>query len=307
MNIHTRIVPVLILAAVTTFTACKKNTESDNNTEASKHADDQNIVSNQFNAIATDINIALETSPAFSGKVQGALGTICDATIAYDSVSNPRTLTLTYDGSLTCHPAWKRTGTVIVSMAQGVQWKNAGASITVTYQNVKITRIQDNKSITISGAKTFTNVTGGLLYNLAALQTIIHTVSSGGMSIKFDDNTARNWKVARKHTFTYDGGVVLSITGNHTEGNTTGVAEWGVNRFDHTFTTSITQPLVIRQDCSFRLTGGQVKHDGIGTATATFGLNASGTPTSCPGLGLYYMKLSWTGPGGNTYTAILPY
>ena len=306
MKINTRIA-VLILAAVTTFTACKKNGETDNTTEASKHADDQNLVSNQFNAVATDVNIALETSPAMSGKVEGTLGTICDASIAYDSLSNPRTITLTYDGSLLCHPAWKRTGTVVVSVPQGVYWKNAGAAITVTYQNLKITRILDNKSITINGVKTYTNVSGGLLYNLAALQNIVHTVSSTGMSIKFDDNSERTWQVARKHTFTYDAGVVLSITGNHTEGNTTGVAEWGSNRFGHTFTTAITQPLVIRQDCSFRLTGGQVTHAGFGTATATFGLNAGGAPTSCPGLGLYYVKLAWTGPGGNTYSVILPY
>jgi hypothetical protein len=306
MKHNTRIFHILLLATITAFAACQKNgSETDNNTEASKHADDQNVVSNQFNAIATDVNIALETSPAFSGKVEGALGTICDASIAYDSISNPRTITLTYDGSLACHPAWKRTGTVVVSVPQGVQWKNAGAAITVAYQNVKITRILDNK--TINGAKTFTNVSGGLLYQLAALQTIVHTVSSGGMSIKFDDNSQRSWQVARKHTFTYDGGIVLSITGNHTEGNTTGVAEWGSNRFGNTFTTAITQALVIRQDCSFRLTSGQVKHDGVGTATATFGLNSGGAPTSCPGLGLYYMKLSWTGPGGNTYYAMLPY
>ena len=127
MKHNTRIIHILFLAAITSFAACQKNsTEADNNTEASKHADDQNVVSNQFNAIATDVNIALETSPAFSGKVQGALGTICDASIAYDSISNPRTITLTYDGSLACHPAWKRTGTVVVSVPQGVQWKNGG-------------------------------------------------------------------------------------------------------------------------------------------------------------------------------------
>jgi hypothetical protein len=115
------------------------------------------------------------------------------------------------------------------------------------------------------------------------------------------------WKVARKRTFTYNYGVVITETGNHTEGTNTKIAEWGVNRFGHAFTTSITEPLVVRQDCNFRLTHGEVKHEGIATATATFGLDVNGNPTSCPGLGSYYFKLVWTGPGGNTHSAILPY
>jgi hypothetical protein len=107
--------------------------------------------------------------------------------------------------------------------------------------------------------------------------------------------------------YTYSNGVVLTITGDHTDGNNTGIAEWGTNRFGHAFTTSITQPLVIRQDCAFRLTSGQITHQGFGTSTATFGLDASGNATSCPVTGHYYYKLTWTGAGGNTHTLLFPY
>lgn len=309
MQFNFRMMPVLALALVTTFTACKKDgsASDDTNTESKTQAEDQNQVSTQLNAVASEVSLAMESSPSYSGKPQTPPIVICDASVTFDSTSNPRTITITYDGSLICHPGWTRTGSVVVSMAQNVQWKNPGAAITVTYQNVKLTRVMDNKSITINGAHTFTNVSGGLLYNLANLQQIIHTVSSDGLTLKFGDNTLRTWQVARKHVFTYNNGIVLSITGNHTEGNNTSIAEWGTNRFGHAFTTSITQALVIRQDCSFRLTGGEVKHEGVGTATATFGLNVMGNPTGCPGAGFYYMKLSWTGPLGNTYSTILPY
>jgi len=304
-----RMMPVLTLALITSFAACKKNDSgsNDNTTESKTHAEDQNQVSTQFNAVASEVSLAIESSPTYSGKPQTPPITICDATVTFDSTSNPRTITITYDGSVLCHPGWTRTGSVVISMPQNVQWKNAGAAITVTYQNVKLTRVVDSKSITINGAQTFTNVSGGLLYNLANLQNITHTVSSNGLSLKFDDNSQRTWQVARKHVFTYNNGIVMTITGNHTEGNNTGIAEWGTNRFGHSFTASITQALVIRQDCSFRLTAGEIKHEGVGTATALFGLNASGVPTGCPGAGFYYMKLSWTGPLGNTYSTILPY
>ena len=185
--------------------------------------------------------------------------------------------------------------------------KNPGAVLTVSYQNVKITRVIDNKSITINGSHTLTNVSGGLMIHLPNLNEIVHDLNSSGMTITFDDNTQRSWQVARRRTFTFSNGVNLSITGRHSIGNQTGIAEWGTNRFGHSFTTSITQPLVFRQDCALRMTSGQLKHEGFATVTATFGLDATGNAASCPGTGHYYYKLDWTGPGGNTQSVIHPY
>jgi hypothetical protein len=191
-----------------------------------------------------------------------------------------------------------------------VQWKNAGAAVTITFQNLKITRLRDNKSITINGSHVYTNVSGGLLINLATLGTITHSITSSNMSITFDNGSQRNWQVAKQRVFTYNSGVVITTTGTHTDGSNTGIAEWGTNRFGGAFATSILEPLVVRQDCNFRLTSGKVKHTTTtpaATGTATFGLNANGDPTSCPGSGTYYFKIVWTGPNGNTITVIRPY
>src|SRR5262249_19832127 len=159
-------------------------------------------------------------------------------------------------------------------------------------------------SITINGSKTITNQSGGLLINLASLQTIVHLVNSNGLSVTFDNGSQRTWQVARKQTYTWAAGAVLTVTGNHTQGNVTGIAEWGTNRFGNAFTTVIDAPLVIKQDCDFRLTGGQVTHQTPNfTSTATFGLDATGAPTGCPA-GVYYLKIVWTGPAGNTHTVI---
>lgn len=307
MQMNFRLLPVLTLALFTTFTACKKDSKpADSTAELETHADDQSRVSTQIDDVSNDASLAIESSASYSGRMQNPPVVICDATVSYDSTSSPRKLTITYNGA-SCNGTFTRTGSVVVTMPANIHWKDQGAAITVTYQNLKVTRLSDNKSITINGSHTITNVSGGLLFNLSTQQSITHTISSDGMTITFDDGSQRVWKIARRRVFTYNNGLVLSITGDHTDGSKTGIAEWGLNRFGHAFTTSIKEPLVIRQDCAFRLTSGQVEHEGFGTATATFGLDASGNPTSCPGSGHYYFKLTWTGPGGNTASAILPY
>ncbi|HYO22107.1 MAG TPA: hypothetical protein VER36_06855, partial [Flavisolibacter sp.] len=200
-----------------------------------------------------------------------------------------------------------RTGTIIISTPAGTRWKHAGAAVTVTLQNFKVKRLSDNKSITLNGSQTLTNVSGGLLLNLPNRQEMIHTILSNNMSVTFDDNTQRTWQIARKRVFTFNNGIVMTIHGIGTNGTVTNAAEWGINRFAHPFTTSITQPLVFRQDCSGRLTSGEIKHQGFATATATFGLDANGAPASCPGTGNYFYKLTWTGPAGNSVSTVLPY
>src|SRR5690606_23393363 len=115
-------------------------------------------------------------------------------------------------------------------------------------------------SITINGTQTYTNVSGGLLINLPVLGTITHTITSSNMSVTFDNGSQRTWQVARQRVFTYNNGVVITVTGTHTDGSVIGIAEWGTNRFGRSFITAITQPLVLKQDCSFRVGSGKVVH-----------------------------------------------
>ena len=291
------------------FASCQKDKGKDNtNDEMATHSDDQNQFSSEIDGVANDADLVIESNAGLTGRYEGVQGTICDATVVTNLATNPMTITITYDGSV-CVGAWhKRQGVVVISMAQGVQWKNAGAAVTVTFQNLKITRLVDNKSITINGAQTYTNVSGGLLVNLPNLTNITHAITSDGLSITFGNGSQRSWNVAKQRVFTYNNGVVITTTGTHTDGNNTGIAEWGTNRFGVAFATAVTEPLVVKQDCSFRLTSGKVKHTvGQSSAVATFGLNATGEPTSCPGLGVYYFKLVLTGPNGNSITVILPY
>lgn len=305
---------ILLLAAISfslaiIFNSCQKSTSgsTDEATVQSTQADDQSEVSSSDDDVSNDADLALESSASFSGRGDQVQTLICNATVVADTISNPRTLTITYNGT-NCIGNFNRTGVVVISMAQGVHWRDAGAAVTITFQNLRITRIRDNKSITINGAKTYTNVSGGLLINLPTLGTITHTLTSNGLTITFDNGSQRSWQVAKQRVFTYDNGIVITTTGTHTDGSLTGIVEWGTNRYGNSFTTQISSPLVVRQDCNFRITTGAVVHtSSLAAATVTFGLDASGNPTSCPGTGTYYMKIVWVSANGVTRTVIIPY
>ena len=324
-DMKTKIVLFLatVLFFVAIFTACKKensNPKTDESTEIAVQSDDQSRVSGEIDAVANDADASIENSAGFTGRLsQGQsllLDTVCDANVAYDIASNPRTITITYNGG-NCWGTRTRTGKVIISMAQGVHWRDAAASLTLTFQDLKITRVSDNKSITINGTLTYTNVTGHLLPDLinplSGVHSITHTVSSDDMSITFDDGTQRSWHVAKQRVYaaSISNNTIsasVTITGTHTEGNVENIAEWGTNRLGKEFTSSTVQPVVITSDCNFRVVSGEIKHTlPHVTADATFGLDSGGNPTSCPGTGHYYFKIVFTGTSGNSITLIMPY
>ncbi|MFT3680916.1 MAG: hypothetical protein QM791_11625 [Ferruginibacter sp.] len=300
----------LILSAGLFLTSCKKektggtDTETDA-TEVSAQADDQEQFAAETDDVTNDVNASIENKGGtYTGRPLGDLLPVrCDVNIVFDTASAAKTITLTYNGN--CLGDRTRTGVVVVSFANNFRWNDAGASFTVNYQNLKITRKRDNKSITINGTITHTNVTGGLLRNLSGLSSIVHEVKSDGISVIFNNGTARTWKIAKRRTFTYDNGIVISVKGIGAAGN--GVAEWGVNRFGTDFTTSILADLVIKQSCEFRLVSGKVKHTvGTKSITTTFGLDKDGNAvTNCPLL--FYFKVEWTAANGGTASLIFPY
>lgn len=321
---------ILAAGAMLVF-ACNKNnsTRSGNDTgsdEIQTQADDQSQASYESDAVDEDANTVLYSQASLSGNTSSSslsgttvLGNdatevngpitnlICDATVTVNAGADTRTVTITYNGT-NCLGNRSRTGTVEISIPSGVYWKNAGAAVTINIKNLKITRVRDNKSIVLNGTKIITNVSGGLLLDLSSLGSITHTISSDNMSITFSNGSQRAWHIAKQRVFTYNNGIVITTTGTHTDGANTGISEWGTNRFGVAFTALIAQPMVIRQDCDFRLTSGQyviIRNDN--TSTLTFGLDANGEATSCPGTGTYYFKVVWINSGGVTITKILPY
>jgi hypothetical protein len=323
---------IIATVAGTMFVACNKSNSTassgDSSSDMQTQSDDQTRVSNETDAVADDANTAMVVESPVSGAsvsrtaaygyaqgiaieggphVDSLPNPICDATIKVDSIDNPRTITITYNGN-NCNLTRTRTGVVVISIAAGIHWRDQGAIVSVSIQNLKITRLSDNKSITLNGTHVYTNVSGGTLENLPIEGTLTHTITSSNMSVTFDNNSQRVWQVARQRVYTWvNNGLVITTSGLHTDGSTTGISEWGTNRFGNSFEAVIVTPLVIQSACSFRLTSGEVElvRPNV-TASITFGLDAAGDPTSCPGTGSYYFKLIWQA-GGKDYTFILPY
>lgn len=305
-----RLLASVIMLMAVSLLSCKKNETStvaaDLTTELTAQSDDQTDLSESTDEIENDANLVLESSPSFNGRIENVLGTLCNASAVADSSNGVKRITITYNG-VNCNGRRSFTGVVILSMPVGTYWKDAGAVLTITTQNLKITRLWDNKSTTLNGKRTITNVTGGRLGDLASRGTITHQIA-GSDSITFDNNKQRIWQVAKQRAFTYSNGIVITVTGMHTDGNISGIANWGTNRFGNAFVTAITQPLVSRQDCDYRLVSGQVTHSKLlAVVVVTFGLDKNGESTDCPGTGTYYFKSVWTGANGVTKTVILPY
>jgi hypothetical protein len=334
-NLIRRIAIAICLLSCISIYSCKKDSAASTDPDTTSanlttSADDQQQVSNESDIINNDANTALNGQSSFSGTnsstvsltgntVVNSVGEngilsglvnvhqlICDATITYDTANNQRIITIVYDGT-NCWGNRTRTGTVTITIPYGQHWKDAGSTATITVDALKITRLSDGKSIVLNGTKTYTNVSGGLLVDLANLQTIVHSIK-GSLSVGFDNGTTRTWNVSKLRVFTYNNGIVITTTGTYSDGTDNTIAEWGTNRFGESFKSLISEPKVIRQDCDFRLVSGQntVITD-KGTSVITYGLDANGDPTGCPGSGTYYFKLVWTGVNGKSFTIIRPY
>ena len=320
-----KLAAILGLSLSVAFMSCKKTdtVPADTVSDLAIHADDQANVANENDAVLNDANTALETNgSSLSGitvtggdngavtsgisGTQGVIGTICDATYVLDTLNGQKRIVITYNGA-NCSGTRTRTGVVVISMPLGTHFKDAGAALTINIQNLKITKLKDGKSISINGSEVLTNVSGGLLKNLASLGSITHTITSDGLTVTFDNATQRTWMLSKQRVYSYNNGIVITTTGTHTDGTITGISEWGTNRFGNAFVTSITVPKVIRQDCNFRLVSGQVTHQRLAAnVVVTFGLDSAGNPTSCP-TGVYYYKVVWIGTNGIVKTYILPY
>lgn len=307
MKMNLRLVLAAAMVLSVSLISCKKDRNTDTNTDLATHADDQNAVSSGTDDVANDANDVAGGFAAF-GKVEGVTNLPCNATATLDTVGTDKRITVVYNGT-NCQGTRNRVGTVILTMPLSQHWGDVGAVLTINTQSLVITRLVDNKSITINGSMTITNTSGGRVVLMGSGSSpIVHDITSPGITVTFDNGSHRDWQVSKRRTFTYDNGIVISTIGTHSEGGSNNISEWGTNRFGNAFTASITDPMVIRQDCNWRLTSGQITHEGaLGTAVATFGLDATGNPTTCPGTGHYYFKAVWTGNNGNVRTIIRPY
>ena len=318
---------LLLGVAVTCTTSCKKadSTTADDTPTQSQTASDDARVNSELENVSNEANTAISSHPNTAGaKVEGVVGVTTlptDVKISRDSING--TVTLTYVDSIGLYGLYRRSGSIVIALqgylanGKGKHWVDAGATIYVTLNNYKVTRIWDGKSIVFNGTKSITNKTGGFIWKLTSGQSLEHDIRANGLTITFDDGTQRTWSLHQNRTWT-------NITANNTanfqvsQGSDTTVAGysnvsyWGTTRANNPFYVQLTSPLTVNSTCGwYRPTSGVRVINGLAhVVTETFGVDIAGNPvpyTIGGNCGAYGFKISWTNAAGQAKSKVIAY
>jgi hypothetical protein len=296
---------ILATAVAAMLVSCNRRDNDltpDDTTEQTTTSSDEANVTSYVEDLVKDVNDVVSGSSSSGARVEGA--SICGATI--DSTSAKGNIILNFDGSTTCNGRRTRSGTVTVSLTKGSKWTEAGAQLTVVLANYKVTRVSDNKSVTLNGTKTITNVNGGLIKSIASGETIVHKIK-GNMAVTFDDGSVRAWQIARKRTFSNNSSVYkVTLEGDTSIAGIGNVDVWGTNRFSNPFYGVISSPIVRTSTCDYDAVSGVKVHKGLAREiTITFGVDSNGdvVTSTCP----YGYKAAWTNRKGASRTAVIQY
>src|ERR1035437_1011542 len=156
----------LMIAAMTLmFAGCKKDTTTNKgsaNTESMQQLTKDEInVENASDQALNDVNMVL--SP---GKLKSTESWPCNATVTFGGIVNDTiTIDIDYHGK-DCSNTHIRSGHVIVKKRYLEDWGLAGATVIVRLNNFTITKISNEKSLTLNGTKHFQNVSGHYLWEL---------------------------------------------------------------------------------------------------------------------------------------------
>lgn len=300
----------LMIAAMTLmFAGCKKDTTTNKgsaNTESMQQLNnDENNVENASDQALNDANLVLSPAKLKSTESGGP----CNTTITFSPVINDTiTIDIEYHGK-DCSNTHIRSGHVIIKKRFLEDWGVAGATVIVRLNNFTITKISNEKSLTLNGTKHFQNVSGHYLRQLgpdSTVTSIEHRVW-GTVTATFE-NGDRVWNIARQRTFTGSLiALVMTTDGFGAADGHTNLATWGINRNGEQFYSSITQSVVHKQVCNGDPCSGVIVHEipaASKSATITFGYDSNNnliTNGDCP----TRYKVDWV-VGSNSGTFFLP-
>lgn len=279
----------LVLALIgLSLAGCKKEKNNDSNADSSslqQLANDEQQVESVSEESMNDVNELLS-----GGNLKSTSNIPCGATVdSTDIVNDTITIYITYNG-YNCNGTRFRTGQVEIKKRVGTFWYQTGATIIVKHINFTITKVSNQKSITLNGVKVHKNVSGGVIWQLgSSVNAIVHR-TLGHLNVTFDDGTIKSWNIARQKTYTGSAltNLVLTIDGFGSANGLNNLTVWGVNRQGENFYTQIIQPVVHLQACSWNPCSGIKKHAIPGdnkSATLTFGYDSNNQPVTgndCP-------------------------
>ena len=230
------------------ITGCKKTEETPATTDESAaqmiNAGDDSRISAESDEIVDEVNQVALNNSRFRGinfhPILNGNHLPCNTTID-SSLSSQGTIIVLFNGN-NCDNTYSRSGSITLQLPYNsttmivTPWSDASCILTITFNQLTITRLADNKSLIFNGTKYITNVSGGLVDDATDFNTpIVHHIT-GMMQITFDNSTTRTWNIDRTRTINRTNNITtITITGNATQNGLSNVSVWGINRNGNSF------------------------------------------------------------------------
>lgn len=308
------------MAFVIGFSVSCKKKETDNSAtldeQTKQFNDDGDRYKNASDGANDDVNAAIDQVPSMGRFVRPSsaiMATPCGFTIDSSQLGQ-KILFLNFDGVTYCgSPSHLRAGQIKVQLTHGNYWSEAGAVLTITYINFKVTYYVNNQPHTVNfnGVKTLENVNGhDWLAWLAGTATIKYRERALGIQADFDNGNNAIWNSARLTTWNYNPSttdITFTAFGDSTVNGHNNTDSWGTNRYGYDFTTYYNSSIVSDTHCGiWRPTSGELVHHVNGKDyTITLGVNPDGNPHTGP-CG-YGFKVTWTPDGGSQTSYVFIY
>lgn len=302
-------VALLTLSAVLTVTSCKKKEDPKTEDPAPAAAPDgqsgtdNREVQGENDAAVNDINNVIGNSrlagrSASAAGATGVTGSVCGLIVDSSDIANGM-IKFTYTG-VTCDNR-TRTGSVKLTLPNGVKWKNPGAVIKIEYQGYKITRASDQRSIQFDGEQLLTNVSGGTWWELLITKTkqsLVSTITGTNLQVTFEDNKKATYNINRRVTYTYPNNIItVQAEGIGVSNGQSSLENFGTARNGDVFTSQVNTPVVWNTTCGGAVIQGNITIKDITKGYDlgfTYGVDVSGSPVTvginqCP----YGWKMTW--------------
>jgi len=311
----------IMMLSVSMLQSCKKKEEEvkkELDEETKQFTEDSNELKAELDNVDNDINSSLENTTMGGRMAETYSSPLCGVLIDTSQIAN-KIIFYNFDGTTPCFsPSRTRAGQIKVQLVQGNRWRDAGAVLRINYINFKVTRLSDNKFITINGEKTLTNVNGiNWITFLASTSNYVLKERALNLQVNFSSGSTATWSSARRTTWEWVGAnvapgipyghVKFTSNGDTTLSSVANTESWGINRFGFAFTTHFIQPWISNSYCGFwRPNAGIIEHNVNNSSyKLTAGLDPAGNPstTACA----YGYKVEWTPAGGASQSVILSY
>ena len=327
---------MFLLAAlvVATFTGCVKNntqtaTPHPPAAASSDYAKDQFDVSMMLTGMITNITmlqsaLSKGTSPAPTGSTIQTTGGVkkitgwdfngmefgrpedlfCGANIGGTEDDQNFYVNVGYNGP-DCSGQFFLKGTVILSVSKLTGWnlstRGRNSAVGVNLNNISVTRVANNKHISITGKFSLVYYNKDTLYepdlvaSVAQLKVLKNPhkyiqqgIESGPeeFAIHYDDGSKIAWKTYWFRFYHWDGQLIITQTGEHYDGpSKQHWSDWGTDRQDRPFHW-VADWVTMYENCHYKISAGTM-YLNYGDANLTrdsasivFGVDRSGNPPS---------------------------